>query len=100
VCVNCVWFQHILVKRKELGVAYKATLPGVEIRSRPIVRDHYFLGKDDHVLTDYSPPDDLIFILIIVLYEEGQLSFGQDYHVLCEEGPLSFRRDDHAMQKW
>jgi hypothetical protein len=49
---------------------------GVEMRGRPIVRDHYFLGKDDNVLTDSSPSDDLIFALIIVLYEEGQLTFG------------------------
>jgi hypothetical protein len=36
---------------------------GVEIRGRPIVRDHHFLGKDDHVLTDDSLSDDLIFSL-------------------------------------
>jgi hypothetical protein len=45
---------------------------GVEIRGR----DHHFLGKDDHVLTDGSPSDDLIFAPIIVLYEQGPLSFG------------------------
>ncbi len=44
---------------------------GVEIRGRPIVRDHHLLGKDDHVVTDGSPADDLIFAPIIVLYEEG-----------------------------
>jgi hypothetical protein len=54
---------------------------GVAIRGRPIVQDHHFLGQDDHVLTDGSPSDDLIFALIIVLYEEGPLSFGWDYHV-------------------
>jgi hypothetical protein len=37
---------------------------GVEIRGRPIVRDHHFLGKDNHVLTDGSPSDGLIFALI------------------------------------
>jgi hypothetical protein len=47
--------------------------PGVEIRGRPVVRDHHLLGKDDHVLTDGSPSDDLIFVLIIVLYEEEPL---------------------------
>jgi hypothetical protein len=55
---------------------------GVEIRGHPIVRDHHFLGKDNHVLTNGSPSDDLIFALIIVLCEEGPLSFGQDYHVI------------------
>jgi hypothetical protein len=25
--------------------------PGIEIRDRPVVPDHHFLGKDDHVLT-------------------------------------------------
>jgi hypothetical protein len=33
----------------------------VEIRGGPIVRDHLFLWKEDHVLTDCSPSDDLIF---------------------------------------
>jgi hypothetical protein len=44
---------------------------GAEIRGHLIVRGHHFLGKDDRVLTDGSPSDDLIFALIIVLYEEG-----------------------------
>jgi predicted HTH domain antitoxin len=85
-------------------------IAGVEIRGRPIVRDHHFSGNDDHVLIDGSPSDDLILALLIVLYEEGPLSFGRDYHVLTdgspsddlivariivlyEEGPLSFGRD-------
>jgi hypothetical protein len=55
-------------------------ITGVEIRGCPVVRDHHFLGKDDHGLTDGSPSDDLIFALIIVLYEEGPLNFGWDYH--------------------
>jgi hypothetical protein len=55
---------------------------GVEIRGRPVVQDHHFFGKDDHVLTDGSPSDDLIFALIIVLYEEEPLSLGKDYHVI------------------
>jgi hypothetical protein len=42
---------------------------------------HHFLGKDDLVLTDGSPSDDLIFALITVIYEEGPLIFGLDYHV-------------------
>jgi hypothetical protein len=54
-----------------------------DIRGRPIVRDHHFLGKDDHVLTDDSPSDDLICAPIIVLYEEGPLNIDQDYHVFC-----------------
>jgi hypothetical protein len=54
---------------------------GVEIRGRPIVRDHHFLEKDDHVLTDGSPSDNLVFAPILVLFEEGPLSFGRDYHV-------------------
>jgi hypothetical protein len=54
---------------------HNITIPGVEIRGRPIVRDHHFLGKDDHVLTDGSPPDDMIFAPIIVLCEAGPLSF-------------------------
>jgi hypothetical protein len=37
--------------------------------------------SDDQVLTDGIPSDDLIFALIIVLYEEGPISFGRDYHV-------------------
>jgi hypothetical protein len=33
-------------------------LSGLEIRGRPIVRDHHFiLGNDDHVLMDGSPSD-------------------------------------------
>jgi hypothetical protein len=54
---------------------------GVEIRGCPIVRDHHFVMKDDHVLTDVSPSDDLIFVLIVLLYEEGPLTFRRDYHV-------------------
>jgi hypothetical protein len=46
-------------------------MTGVEIRGHPVY----------HVLTDGSPSDDLIFALIIVLYKEGPLSFGWDYHV-------------------
>jgi hypothetical protein len=53
----------------------------VEIRGRPVVRDRHCLGKDDHGLTDGSPSDDLIFALAIVLYAEGPLRFGRDYHV-------------------
>jgi hypothetical protein len=56
-------------------------LAGVEIRGRPVVQDHHFLGKDDHVLTDGSLSDNLIFAFIIGLYQEGPLSFGRDYHV-------------------
>jgi hypothetical protein len=37
--------------------------------------------KDDHVFTDGSPSDDLIFAHIIVLSEEGRLSFEWDYIV-------------------
>jgi hypothetical protein len=55
-------------------------ITGVEIRG-PIVQDHHFLGKDNHGLTVGSPSDNLIFALIIVLYEEGPLSFGRDYKV-------------------
>jgi hypothetical protein len=44
---------------------FKPTYTGVEIRCRPILRDHHFLGKDDHVLTDGSPSDDLIFAPIM-----------------------------------
>jgi hypothetical protein len=55
-------------------------ISGVEIRGRPVVLDPHFLEKDDHVLTDGSPADDLIFALIIVLYEERPVSFGRDYH--------------------
>jgi hypothetical protein len=57
------------------------THPGVEIRGRPFVPDHHFLGKDNHVLTDGSPSDNLIFALIIVLYEEGPLSLGWDNQI-------------------
>jgi hypothetical protein len=32
---------------------------GVEIRGRPIVRDHSFLGKDDNDLTDSNSTDNL-----------------------------------------
>jgi hypothetical protein len=38
--------------------------------------------SDEHVLIDGSPSDDLIFAFIIVLYEEGPLCFGQDYHAI------------------
>jgi hypothetical protein len=55
--------------------------PGVEIRGRPIVQDHHFLGKDGHVLTDGSPSDDLIFAHYSS-YEKGPLRLGQDYHVI------------------
>jgi hypothetical protein len=55
--------------------------PGIEIRGRPVVRDHHFLEKDDLVLTDGSPSDDLIFAPVIVLYEEGPLCLRRDYHV-------------------
>jgi hypothetical protein len=41
---------------------------GVEIRGRPVVQDRQCLGKDDHVLIDGSPSDNLIFALINVLY--------------------------------
>jgi hypothetical protein len=51
-------------------------LTGLEIGGHPIVRDYHFLGKDDHVLTDGSPSDDLIFAPIIVLFEEGPLNLG------------------------
>jgi hypothetical protein len=54
---------------------------GVEIRGHPIIRDHHFIQKDENVLTDGSPSDSLIFAHI-VLYEEGPLYFGLDYHVL------------------
>jgi hypothetical protein len=37
-------------KRVSQGTGY--TTHGVEIRGRPLVQDCYFLGKDDHVLTD------------------------------------------------
>jgi hypothetical protein len=50
----------------------------VAVRGRAVVRDHHFLGKDDHVLTDGSSSEDLIFALIIVLHEEGPLCFGRD----------------------
>jgi hypothetical protein len=56
--------------------------PGVDIIGRPIVRDYHFLGNDDQVLTDGSPSDNLIFTDIIVLYEEGPLSFGWNYYVI------------------
>jgi hypothetical protein len=56
--------------------------PGIEIRGRPVVRENNFLGKDDHVLTDGSSLDAVIFALIIVLYEDGPLRFGRDYHVI------------------
>jgi hypothetical protein len=59
-------------------------LPGVEIRGCPIVRDHHFSGKDDNVFTDGSPSDDLIFALIIGLYEEGPQRFERDYHVFSK----------------
>jgi hypothetical protein len=72
------------------SIAYPS--PGVQIRSRPIVRYHHFLGKDDHVLTHGSPSDDLIFAPIIVLYEEGPVSFGWDYHV--------FQRWSSFRQPW
>jgi hypothetical protein len=62
------------------GLQHETCMPGVEISGRPVVRDHHFLGKDDHVLTDGSPSDDLIFAIIIFLCEEGPLSFGRDYH--------------------
>jgi hypothetical protein len=55
---------------------------GVEIRGRPVVKNHNFLGKDDPVLADFSPSDDLIFALVIVLCEKGRQSFGRDYHVI------------------
>jgi hypothetical protein len=61
---------------------------GVEIRGRPVLRDHHFLGKDDHVLTDGSPSDDLVFALMLVLYEERPQSFGRDYHVFQRWSPL------------
>jgi WD40 repeat protein len=57
--------------------------------------DHHFLGKDDHVLTDGSPSEDLIFALVIVLYEEGPLSFGWDYHVFSKMVVLQA-----AMEYW
>jgi hypothetical protein len=41
--------------------------PGLEIRGRYVIRDHHFFGKDDHVLTDGSPSDDLIFAPFIWL---------------------------------
>jgi hypothetical protein len=56
-------------------------ISGVEIRGRPIVGDHHFLGKDDHALTDGSSSDDLIFAFVVLLDEEGPLSFGRDYQV-------------------
>jgi hypothetical protein len=55
-----------------LASARQASLkPGVEIRGRPVVRDHHFLGKDDHVLADGSPSDDQIFALIVVKFWAG-----------------------------
>jgi hypothetical protein len=51
------------------------------------VRLHYELLKFVHVLTDGSPSDDLIFAPIVVLYEEGPLSFGWDYHVFQDGSP-------------
>jgi hypothetical protein len=50
---------------------------GVEIRGRPVVRDHHFLGQDDHVLTDGSLSDDQIFALIIELYEKDHYVLGR-----------------------
>jgi hypothetical protein len=44
-------------------------IAGVDIRGRLIVRGLYFLGKNDHVLTDGSPSDDLIFALIVLCEE-------------------------------
>jgi hypothetical protein len=61
----------------KMGRKYKSDTPGVEIRGRPVIQDHHFLGKDDHVLTDGSPSGDLIFALI-----KGRTSLGQDYHVI------------------
>jgi hypothetical protein len=68
------------VREREGGRGLGRERSGVEIRGRPVVWDHHFLGLDDHVLTDGRSSDDLIFALIIVLYEEGSLSFGWDYH--------------------
>jgi hypothetical protein len=60
------------LRKEQLMSPY--TILGVEISGRPIVRDHHFLGKDDHVLTDGSPSAKLIFALAIVHCEEGALS--------------------------
>jgi hypothetical protein len=75
-----VWAVFFIKPNRVLIIALETHLTGVEIRGRPIVQDHHFLWKDDHVLTDGSPSDDLIFALIIVLYEEGPPSFGRDNH--------------------
>jgi hypothetical protein len=56
-------------------------LSGIEIRGRPVVGDYHFLEKDDHVLTDGSPSDDLISSPVIVLCEAGALNFLRDYHL-------------------
>jgi hypothetical protein len=40
----------------------------VGIRGRPVVQDHHFLGKDDHVLTNGSPSDDLIFYMHLYFF--------------------------------
>ena len=45
---------------------------GVEIRGRPVVQDHHFLGKDDLVLTDGSP---FKRPYVIVICGEGRLRF-------------------------
>jgi hypothetical protein len=67
----------LLSQRKDTPDVFsiQESRPGVEIRGHPVVRDHHFLGKDDHVLTDGSPSDDLIFAFIIVLCEEGPQIF-------------------------
>jgi hypothetical protein len=67
---------------KESSHSDNHDIAGVEIKDRPIIQEHHFLGKDDHVLTGGSPSDELIFAPFILLYEEGPQSFGWDYHVL------------------
>jgi hypothetical protein len=56
------------IEQGKHGILISLGLTGLEIRGHPIVRDHHFLGKDDHVLTDGSPSDDLIFALISSLW--------------------------------
>jgi hypothetical protein len=45
----------------------------VEIRGRPVVPEHHLFGKDNHVLTDGIPSDDLGPVSLKLL--AGKLAF-------------------------
>jgi hypothetical protein len=47
--------SNALTTTTSLNLPFSLHTKGVDIRGRPAVQEHYFLGQDDHVLTNGSP---------------------------------------------